>query len=644
MTITRSGLLHCVLLTVALAGCEGRDKSTADSAAPPAAGFTVGGTLTGLASGESVVLKVNGVDPQTVSAGGKFMFSSGIGANGSYSVTVATAPVGQTCTVTGGEGTVTATSVANIVVTCSDETFSLGGTISGLGARSGLILKNGTDSRSVAANATSFVMPTPVSFDSTYAVTVQSAPSGLTCTTSRGAGTMPAGNVSNVAVTCIVQTHTVGGSVSGLTTAGLVLANGSDTFAVAANATSFTMPTGVATGSNYNVTVKVHPPLESCSVTNGAGPVAGANITNVAVACAPGAGETVLYSFATSVDAAYPLRQSLLLASDGNFYGMTYYDGVHGYGAVFKITPAGAETVLYSFAGGADGEEPYGSLVQGTDGNFYGLTYSGGTHGDGTVFKITPAGAETVLYSFGSGADGEEPYGSLVQGTDGNFYGMTESGGTQSEGTVFKITPAGVETVLWSFGSGIDGIEPYGALVQGSDGSFYGMTYEGGTHNDGTVFKITPAGAETVLYSFAGGADGDEPYGSLVQGTDGNFYGMTYEGGPTNDGTVFKITPAGAETVLYAFGSGADGNEPYGSLVQGTDGNFYGMTYEGGANNEGTIFQVTPSGTETVLWSLGAGSDGNEPYGSLTFGPDGTLYGLTYEGGANGGGAVIQFN
>jgi len=170
------------------------------------------------------------------------------------------------------------------------------------------------------------------------------------------------------------------------------------------------------------------------------------------------------------------------------------------------------------------------------------------------------------------------------------------------------------------------------------------MTYVGGTHFEGTVFKITPAGAETVLYSFAGGADGDEPYGSLVQGTDGNFYGMTYEGGPTNDGTVFKITPAGAETVLYAFGSGADGNEPYGSLVQGTDGNFYGMTYEGGANNEGTIFQVTPSGTETVLWSLGAGSDGNEPYGSLTFGPDGTLYGLTYEGGANGGGAVIQFN
>jgi uncharacterized repeat protein (TIGR03803 family) len=311
---------------------------------------------------------------------------------------------------------------------------------------------------------------------------------------------------------------------------------------------------------------------------------------------------------------------------------------------VFKITPAGTETVLHSFAGGADGEYPYGSLVQGTDGNFYGMTSSGGTHGDGTVFKITPAGAKTVLYSFAGGADGDEPYGSLVQGTDGNFYGMTEDGGTQGDGTVFKITAAGVETALWTFGSGTDGSEPYGALVQGTDGNFYGMTKEGGTNGEGTVFKITAAGAETVLWSFGSGIDGRQPLGSLLQGTDGNFYGTTSEGGTNNAGTVFKITPAGVETVLWSFGSGTDGDEPFGSLVQGTDGNFYGMTYEGGVNSYGTIFQVTPSGTETMLWSFGAGSDGNEPYGDLTFGPDGTLYGLTYEGGANGAGAVIEFN
>ena len=541
MTITRPGLLHCVLLTVALAGCEGRDKSTADSAAPPAAAFTVGGTLSGLAPGESVVLKVNGVDPQTVSAGGKFMFSSGIAANGSYSVTVATAPVGQTCTVTGGEGTVTATSVANIVVTCSDETFTLGGAISGLGARSGLILKNGTDSRTVAANATSFVMPTPVSFDSTFAVAVQSAPSGLTCTISRGAGTMPAGNVSNVAVTCIVQTHTVGGSVSGLTTAGLVLANGSDTFAVAANATSFTMPTSVATGSNYNVTVKVHPPLESCSVTNGAGPMAGANITNVAIACTPGMVETVLHSFA-AVDAEEPYYSHLLLASDGNFYGLAESGGTNNYGAIFKITPAGVETVLWNFGNGSDGYEPYGSLIQGTDGNLYGMTEEGGVNNNGTVFKITLAGVETVLYSFAGGTDGEEPYGSLVQDSNGNFYGITYAGGTNSAGVAFKVTPAGAETVLWSFGGGTDGSYPTGSLTLGNDGNFYGLANSGGTNGEGTIFQITPSGIETVLYSFSGPpSDGRYPDGDVSFGPDGTLYGDTNGGGASGLGIVFSF-------------------------------------------------------------------------------------------------------
>jgi uncharacterized repeat protein (TIGR03803 family) len=805
MTITRSGLLHVAAAhTLALlAACHGLSRSPAPN------GYTVGGTVSGLANGQSIVLENNGGDPQTVSEGGQFVFSVSA-SNGSYSITVATPPPGQTCTVAGGSGTVGSANVANIVVTCSadafslggtitglngeglvladgadtvavdagattftlpiavaatssytvivktqpsgvacavtagtgtmpahavstvmvsctDQPFTLGGTISGLGARTGLILKNGADSRSVAANATSFVMPTPVSFDSSYLVTVESAPSGLTCTVSRGAGTMPASNVSNVLVTCADHAYTVGGSVTGLITSGLVLANGADTLTVApnassftmptavastspyavvvqtqptngictivngsgtmgsdpvtniavtcaraytiggtisglgsasglvlangsdtltvlANATSFSMPTGVANGSTYSVTVQAHPITVSCTVTNGAGTVSGANVTNVTVTCTPGT-ESVLYSFAlTGGDAGYPYYGNSLLASDGSFYGMTYYAGANGDGAVFKITPAGAETVLYSFTGGADGYYPYGTLVQGTDGNFYGMTNGGGTHAEGTVFKITPAGAETVLYSFAGGADGSEPYGSLVQGTDGNFYGMTEAGGTNYEGTVFKITPAGVETVLWSFGSGTDGEEPYGSLVQGTDGNFYGMTKEGGTNGEGTVFKITGAGAETVLWSFGGGTDGREPYGSLLQGTDGNFYGTTSEGGTNNAGTVFKITPAGVETVLWSFGSGTDSNTPYGSLVQGTDGNFYGMTYEGGVNSYGTIFKITPSGTETMLWSFGAGSDGNEPYGDLTFGPDGTLYGLTYEGGANGAGAVIEYN
>jgi uncharacterized repeat protein (TIGR03803 family) len=273
------------------------------------------------------------------------------------------------------------------------------------------------------------------------------------------------------------------------------------------------------------------------------------------------------------------------------------------------------------------------------------MTEEGGANGAGTVFKLTLAGAETVLWSFGSGADGTYPYASLVQGSDGDFYGMTAEGGTNNLGTVFKLTPAGAETVLWSFGSGTDGQQPYGSnLVQGSDGDFYGMTSAGGTSGSGTVFKITPAGAETVLWSFGSGTDGQQPDGSLVQGGDGNFYGMTEFGGTNGAGTAFKVTPAGAETVLWSFGSGTDGSRPYGSLVQGSDGNFYGMTSHGGANNYGAIVQITPGGTETLVWSFGAGSDGSYPYGDLIFGPDGTLYGMTYYGGTNNEGIVFQFN
>jgi uncharacterized repeat protein (TIGR03803 family) len=267
---------------------------------------------------------------------------------------------------------------------------------------------------------------------------------------------------------------------------------------------------------------------------------------------------------------------------------------------VFKITSAGVETVLYSFGGGTDGAVPSAGLLQATDGNFYGTTTSGGA-GFGTVFKITPAGAETVLYSFGGGTDGAAPQAGLIQSTDGNFYGSTLSGGANNVGTVFKITLAGTETVLYSFGSGgNDGQSPYGVLVQGTDGNFYGTTITGGTAGAGTVFKVTPAGVETVLWSFGYVAgDGSNPYAGLIRGVDGDFYGTASTGGANNDGTIFKITLAGVETVLYSFTGGSDGKFPYGGLIQGTDGNFYGTTEFGGPNGggfgantgDGTVFK-----------------------------------------------------
>ncbi len=277
----------------------------------------------------------------------------------------------------------------------------------------------------------------------------------------------------------------------------------------------------------------------------------------------------------------------------------------------------------------SDGGTPNAGLVQATDGNFYGTTYAGGASGNcqggcGTVYRITPGGTLTTLHSFDL-YDGASPTAALVQGTDGNIYGTTYGGGAnQYYGTVFKITPSGALTSLYSFcaqANCADGAMPYAGLVRGSDGNFYGTTLEGGSNTGcslgsgscGTVFKITPGGTLTTLYSFcaqAGCADGGNPYAGLVQASDGNFYGTTFERGANGYGTVFKITPAGTLTTLYSFCSQtncADGQYPYAGLVQATDGNFYGTTSAGGAgayHQGGTVFKITPSGTLTTLYSF----------------------------------------
>ena len=266
----------------------------------------------------------------------------------------------------------------------------------------------------------------------------------------------------------------------------------------------------------------------------------------------------------------------LVQGTDGNLYGTTAGGGVGGgFGTVFKITPGGTLTTLHSFSG-TDGANPSGALVQGTDGNYYGTTVSGGVpYNVGTIFKITPGGTLTTLHSF-SGTDGANPSGALVQGTDGNFYGITTSG------TVFEMTPSGLLTTLYTSLSLFGG----GSLVQGTDGNFYGTSLRG------TVFKITPSGVLTTLHTF-GGTDGNSPFGTLIQATDGNFYGTTELGGAYGDGTVFKITLSGVLTTLHNFVLNDEGGDPCEGLVQGTDGNLYGTTIVGGANNLGTIFRLT---------------------------------------------------
>jgi len=381
---------------------------------------------------------------------------------------------------------------------------------------------------------------------------------------------------------------------------------------------------------------------------------------------------TTLHIF-DGTDGANP-QFRLIQAANRDFYGTTYGGGASDAcgpqrcGTVFKITPSGELTTLYSFCARSactDGMEPDAVLVQATNGDFYGTTAAGGgTNYGGTVFKITPAGTLTTLYSFCSQSrcpDGSRPLGGLVQATNGDFYGITQQGGANCVlgdgcGTIFKITPSGTLTTLYSFCSqgGLcpDGSYPARGLVQATNGDLYGTTANGGANLDGTVFKITPTGTLTTLYSFcsqSGCTDGAYPYGGLVQATNGDLYGTTAgRGAASYGGTVFKITPSGTLTTLYSFCSQSgctDGSDPMGGLVQAADGDLYGTTKQGGANDNcagrlpgcGTIFKITPTGTLTTLYSFCAQrgcTDGAHPYAALVQATNGDLYGTTLEGGA----------
>ena len=372
---------------------------------------------------------------------------------------------------------------------------------------------------------------------------------------------------------------------------------------------------------------------------------------------------TTLANF-DGTDGAAPLYVSLVQGADGSFYGTTFSGG-SGSGTVFKVTPAGTLTTLYNFCDEIncdDGGLPIPGLLLAIDGNFYGTTDGfGGPGVQGTVFKITPGGLLTTLDSFDT-TGGYDPVGALVQGTDGNFYGTAQVGGVDNNGTVFKVTPGGTLTTLHSFDS-TDGASPQAGLVQTTDGTFYGTTYYGGdlTCNApvgcGTVFKMTQVGTVTTLHMFH--ATDGEFASSLVQSVDGNFYGTTSAGGnltceaPYGCGTVFRMSAGGALTKLHSF-DGTDGLSPYGVLVQATDGNFYGTTYGGGGSPSctdvegcGTVFEITPTGTLTVLHSFCVQvpcTDGGNPIGGLVQGTDGILYGTASGNRANNDGTVFSLN
>ena len=364
-----------------------------------------------------------------------------------------------------------------------------------------------------------------------------------------------------------------------------------------------------------------------------------------AVMPAAGQGFTVIHNFGGSQteSGAQPLW-ALIQATDGNFYGTTNASGGGSYtrGIIYKLTADGAFTVLYGFQGPYP---PDSALIQASDGNFYGTTAWGGGSsncyydGCGTVYRITAEGAFDTFYSFDEAAGPSE----LIQGTDGNFYGSTYYGGSSSNcdlgcGRIFQLTPAGALNTLYSF-SGSDGSAPV-QVIQATDGNFYGITLLGGDYGHGTIFKLTAVGTFSTLHSFSG-TDGIEPF-SLTQAKSGDFYGVAVAGGANNGGTVFKITPKGALTTMYNFCAlkfCADGNEPA-TLMQASDGNLYGTTMWGGNGTEGggTIFEISGGTLTTIHKFLPTGGSylgGQGPDGGLMQAADGNFYGTTVAGGTN---------
>ena len=370
---------------------------------------------------------------------------------------------------------------------------------------------------------------------------------------------------------------------------------------------------------------------------------------------------TTLYQFCpdraggSCSDGAFP--GGLTMDGQGNLFG-TGGGGIQlpcppsGCGVLFELTPSGQETVLYSFCasdGCLDGSMPDAGIVINAAGNVFGATFGGGAGNRGTVFEVTPSGSERVIYSFCTAencTDGADPASGVILDSQGNLYGTTLSGGANGAGTVFEVTPSGTERVLHSFCSlanCVDGSTPQGGVIIDAKGNLFGTTLKGGVNGAGTVFKLSRNGHEKVLYDFcvaANCADGANP-SAVVLGKSNTVYGVTYNGGAQNDGVVFKLT-GHKQTVLYSFCAAAgctDGSSPAPGLTMDASGNLFGATSTGGANGGGAVFEVTPDGQESVLFSFCACIG---PFAGVITDPHGNLFGTTLGGGATNAGTIFE--
>lgn len=402
----------------------------------------------------------------------------------------------------------------------------------------------------------------------------------------------------------------------------------------------------------YSVSMASQPKNQICNIWNGEGEIDHRNVMNIEVTCSASP-ESVLVNFTGGADGGYP-ESGVSEGSDGNLYGITANGGTYGLGAFYQYNPGTKKVkVLYSFKGGStDGESPESGLTQVCGKDFYGVTSEGGANDMGAFYKIDMSGVETLLFSF-DGTHGSTPQGLTIDEPDCSrnpnpvFYGTTTLGGAHGQGTIYKITLDGVHSVLYSFGgTSKDGSQPLAGLARSTDGNYYGTTSSGGELDNGTFFQITSSGAYTQWHSFSGGkGDGQFPNTKPLQGNDGNYYGTTPSGGSHGRGTLYKITPQREESLFHSFAGGkTDGHQPASRLHKGLAGdpNLYGVTYFGGNFDLGTVFQITPEGKESLLYSFaGAPYDGRYPNSSLYVNEEG-LFGTTTRGGAHDMGTLFK--
>lgn len=374
---------------------------------------------------------------------------------------------------------------------------------------------------------------------------------------------------------------------------------------------------------------------------------------------------SVFYTF-NFTDGSGP-NGGLILDSAGNFYGTTQFGGSSNRGVIFKLSPAGQETVLYTFTGKTDGGIPIGRLIRDAQGNLYGITSLGGdpTCSCGTVFQLTPTGSLNTLHAFLGGMDGSQNQGQAELGlvmVNGNLYGSASFGGVSGCdgslgcGVLFEVTLAGVETVLYRFTGQADGAFPQD-LIRDAAGNIYGET--GGSYmrnNGGTIFKLDTTGNLSTLYTFPGGATGTSPRWGLLRTTKGVFYGVTQFGGNTTScaigtvgcGVAFSVNAQGTEKVLHTFGETAgDGEEPSGSLLDDA-GNGYATTFYGGTVNStctfgcGVVARGDANGKYSVIYSFTGAADGFNPAGPLAKDSSGNIYGAASDGGSGGNGVIYK--